>query len=163
MIWISLEELGQQDELDPLLNLLRLPVRRKAELQENSQQILERRLDLAESVLPILMQRNPNFTLEQMMVVVKIPTQELRHSRAAQELIEEGRQQGQAEGRRAEAASMTLRQLTRRCGPLDDVTIARIQALPLERLEALANALLDFSGAADLAAWLAAESAHACC
>ena len=117
------------------------------ELQLSSQQILERRPDLAESVFPILMQRNPNFTLEQMMVYVKIPTQELRHSRAAQELIEEG----QADGRRAEAASMTLRQLSRLCGPLDDVTIARIQAFPLERLEELGLALLDFRGAADLA------------
>jgi predicted transposase YdaD len=110
------------------------------------------------------MQRHPNFTLEQMMVYVKIPTQELRHSRAAQELIEEGRQQGKAEGRRAEAASMILRLLTRRCGPLSEATTARIQELPLERLEALADALLDFSsGAADLTAWLAAESAHARC
>jgi len=115
VIWISLEELGQQDQLDPLLNLLRLPVLHEPELQLSSQQILERRPDLAESVFPILIQRHPNFTLEQMMVVVKFPTQELRHSRAAQELIEEGRQegrleghqQGQAEGRRAEATSIT--------------------------------------------------------
>jgi predicted transposase YdaD len=158
VIWISLEELGRQDEIDPLLNLLRLPVLHEPELQLSSQQILERRPDLAESVFPILMQRHPNFTLEQMMVYVKIPTQELRHSRAAQELIEEGRQEGQAEGRRAEAASMTLRLLTRRCGPLSEATIARIQALPLERLEALGLALLDFRGAADLAAWLDAQA-----
>ena len=113
------------------------------------------------------MQRHPNSTLEQMMVYVKIPNQELRHSRAAQELIEEGRQEGlqlgEAEGRRAEAASMTLRLLTRRCSPLSEATTARIQALPQERLEALADALLDFSGAEDLTAWLAAESAHARC
>ena len=62
-------------------------------LQLNSQQILERRPDLAESVLPSLMQRHRNFTLEQMMVVVKIPTQELHHSWAALELIEEGEAQ----------------------------------------------------------------------
>ncbi|MCX5946997.1 MAG: DUF4351 domain-containing protein [Cyanobacteria bacterium] len=30
-----------------------------------------------------------------------------------------------------------------------------MQALPLERLESLADALLDFQGPADLAAWLA--------
>jgi hypothetical protein len=118
------------------------------ELQRSSQQILEGRPDLAESVFPILMQWHPNFTLEQMMVVVKIPTQELRHSRSAQQLIEEG----QADGRRAEAASITLRQLTRRCGLLSEATTARIQALPLELLEALGLALLDFSGAGDLAA-----------
>jgi predicted transposase YdaD len=96
------------------------------------------------------MQRHPHFTLEQMMVVVKIPTQELRHSRAAQELIQEGEARGEARGE----VKATLRQLSRFCGPLDDVTIARIQALPLERLEALGLALLDFNGAADLTAWL---------
>jgi len=41
------------------------------------------------------------------------------------------------------------------CGPLTDATTARIQALPLEQLEALADALLDFTGPADLATWLA--------
>ena len=50
---------------------------------------------------------------------------------------------------------VTLRLLARRCGPLSEATIACIQALPLERLEALADALLDFRGAADLTAWLA--------
>ena len=36
-------------------------------------------------------------------------------------------------------------------------TTAQIQALPLEQLEALADALLDFQGPADLATWLAAN------
>lgn len=39
VIWVSLEELGQQDQLDPLLNLLTLPVRHEPELQLSSQQI----------------------------------------------------------------------------------------------------------------------------
>jgi hypothetical protein len=33
--------------------------------------------------------------------------------------------------------------------------MTRIQALPLQQLEALAEALLDFTGPDDLAAWLA--------
>jgi hypothetical protein len=37
---------------------------------------------------------------------------------------------------------------------------AQIQALPLEKLEALADALLDFQGPADLAAWLAAHTTN---
>lgn len=37
---------------------------------------------------------------------------------------------------------------------LHDFTQSRIRALPLERLESLAEALLDFQGADDLAAWL---------
>ena len=50
---------------------------------------------------------------------------------------------------------MTLRLLNRRCGPLSEVTTARIKDLTLEQLEALAEALLDFTGRDDLAAWLA--------
>jgi len=58
-----------------------------------------------------------------------------------------------------------LRLLNRRCGPLTGATTAQIQALPVEKLEALAVgeafsagvALLDFQGPADLVAWLAAN------
>ena len=50
---------------------------------------------------------------------------------------------------------MAIRQLNRRCGPLGEAATARIQTLPLDQLEALAEALLDFTGADDLANWLA--------
>ena len=79
----------------------------------------------------------------------------LLHTRAAQILLDRGRQEGEARGRAAEAAAVTLRLLNRRCGPLTDASTDRIQALPLEQLEALAEALLDFTGQADLATWLA--------
>ena len=92
------------------------------------------------------------------MVIAGIPAKELRHTRAAQQWIEEGRQEGEARGRQeGEAqgeAKVTLRLLNRRCGRLSDATTAEIQVLPLEQLEALAEALLDFSGPADLTAWL---------
>ena len=89
------------------------------------------------------------------MVIAGIPTDQLLHTRAAQDLLDRGRQEGEAQGelrgRASEAAAVTLRQLNRRCGPLSDTTTARIQALPLEQLEALAEALLDFGGPIDLA------------
>ena len=52
---------------------------------------------------------------------------------------------------------MALRLLNRRCGPLSEATTAQIQALPVDQLEALADALLDFQAPADLAAWMAAN------
>jgi hypothetical protein len=58
------------------------------------------------------------------------------------------------EGRQIEAAALALRQLQRRFGVLPRNQQAQIQALPLPQLEALAEALLDFQGPADLAAWL---------
>jgi predicted transposase YdaD len=67
----------------------------------------------------------------------------------------EGLQTGRLEGRQAEAAAMTLRLLQRRCGSLAPAQATRIQSLPLAELEALADALLDFQGPADLTAWLA--------
>jgi hypothetical protein len=47
-----------------------------------------------------------------------------------------------------------MRLLQRRCGGLTPSQEARIRALPLPQLEALAEALLDFRGPADLEAWL---------
>ncbi len=91
------------------------------------------------------------------MVIAGIPLDELRHTRAAQDWLAEGRQEGRQEGRRDEAAAMTLRLLNRRCGPLSETTAAQIQALPVDQLEALADALLDFNGPADLTTWLAHE------
>ena len=89
------------------------------------------------------------------MVIAGIPTDQLLHTRAAQDLLDRGRQEGREEGEAQGEAKVTLRLLNRRCGPLSEVTTAAIQALPLQQLEALAEALLDFSGPADLAAWLA--------
>ena len=92
---------------------------------------------------------------DRIVVIAGIPSKDLRHTRAAQQWIEEGRQEGEARGRALGEATVTLRQLNRRCGPLSDATTAEIQALPLEHLEALAEALLDFSGPQDLTTWLA--------
>ena len=166
VIWLSLEELGQQADLDPLLALLTLPVRPEAELKASTQQILARRPDLLSTVLTMLFERFSTFTPEEIMVIAGIPTDQLLHTRAAQILLDRGRQEGEARGRQegeargrqeGEAqgeAKVTIRQLNRRCGPLSDATTARIQSLPLEQLETLADALLDFAGAADLEAWL---------
>ncbi len=155
--WISLEELSQQPNLDPLLNLLTLPIRPESELAASSQQILASRPDLDTVVLFMLVQRFPQLTEAEIMVIAGIPREEIRHTRAVQDWLAEGRQEGLEEGRRDEASAMTLRLLNRRCGPLTGATTAQIQALPLDQLEALADALLDFQGPADLAAWLAAH------
>jgi predicted transposase YdaD len=151
VIWLSLEELGQQADLDPWLTLLTLPVRPEAELKRSTQQVLERHPELLSAVLTMLFERLPTLTTEELMVFAGIPTDQLLHTRAAQMLLDRGREEGEALGE----AKVTLRLLNRRCGPLSEVTTARIQALPLDQLEALAEALLDFSGPDDLANWLA--------
>jgi len=162
VVWLNLEELSQETNLDPLLNLLTLPVRPEAELSASSQQILAKRPDLETVVLPMLVQRFPQLSEAEIMVIAGIPREEIRHTRAVQDWLAEGRQEGLREGEaRGEArgeAKVTLRLLNRRCGPLTGTTTAQIQALPVDQLEALADALLDFQGPADLAAWLAGNT-----
>jgi predicted transposase YdaD len=166
VMWLNLEELSQQPDLDPLLNLLTLPVRPESELAASSHQILARRPDLDKVVLAMLMQRLPQLSNKEIMVIAGIPMEELRHTRAAQDWLAAGRQEGEAKGRQEGEAKgrqegeavVTLRLLNRRCGPLTDATTAHIQALPLGQLEALADALLDFTGPDDLATWLAANA-----
>jgi predicted transposase/invertase (TIGR01784 family) len=68
----------------------------------------------------------------------------------AQTLRQEGRQEGWQE----QAAKNVLRLLHRRLGILPATQQDFIRGLPLERLEALLDALLDFTTAADLDNWL---------
>jgi predicted transposase YdaD len=69
-----------------------------------------------------------------------------------------GEARGVALGQFQGEAKVTLRLLSRRCGPLSAEQESVIRSLPLERLEALAEALLDFEGMADLNSWLAANA-----
>ncbi len=67
MHWINLEELSQQPNLDPLLNLPTLP------------KPIQRFLQLSE---------------EQITVIAGIPREKIRHSSAVQDYIGEGRKEG---------------------------------------------------------------------
>lgn len=64
--------------------------------------------------------------------------------------LEEGRQEGRQEGER----KVILRQLRKRLGALDREFEDQINALSAERLADLEEALLDFTGRADLEVWL---------
>jgi hypothetical protein len=154
VFWLSLEELGREPGLDPLVSLLTLPVRPMPEIPGATDQILRPRPDLIDTVLTILGERFPQLTREEIMALINLPTDHLRDTRFGRELIEEGRLEGRQEGEARGEAKLALRLLNRRCGPLSEATTARIQALPLQQLELLTDALLDFSGPADLAAWL---------
>jgi hypothetical protein len=57
-----------------------------------------------------------------------------------------------------QALNMVMRQLSRKVGALSDEVRSPLQSLSIGQLEALAEALLDFSSAEDLSAWLADQS-----
>jgi predicted transposase YdaD len=73
----------------------------------------------------------------------------MRESVIYQEILQEGKQE--------EALTYTMRLLTRRIGKLEPELEAQIRGLTTPELEDLGEALLDFSEAADLAAWLQAR------
>jgi hypothetical protein len=62
-------------------------------------------------------------------------------------------------GREAQCR-LVLRQLRKRLGAVDRVTEERIEALPAEAIEQLAEALLDFSHRDDLESWLHAQGSE---
>ncbi len=66
----------------------------------------------------------------------------------------QGEKRGLNQGLQQEAQSLVLRLLPRRCGQLSHEQELSVRALPLEKLEALAEALLDFDGPEALDAWL---------
>ncbi|MGB8702310.1 MAG: Rpn family recombination-promoting nuclease/putative transposase [Thermosynechococcaceae cyanobacterium] len=70
-----------------------------------------------------------------------------------QEGVLKGRLEGFQEALQREQA-LILRLLTRRIGDMDAGVRSQIESLSLDRLEALGEALLDFSEPADLAHWL---------
>ncbi len=72
-----------------------------------------------------------------------------------QDIKKQGVEQGIEQGRKQQANLMILRQLKRRIGEIEPSLSTRITGLSVEQLEALGDALLDFSSRDDLDAWLA--------
>jgi hypothetical protein len=68
--------------------------------------------------------------------------------------MEQGIEQGIEQGRQVEGVSLILRQLTRRIGAIPANLVEQISQLPIETLENLGEALLDFENEADLVNWL---------
>jgi hypothetical protein len=153
--WVDLAALARQPDLDPLLAL---PVQKEPDLGPCAQRILALRPDLIELIVPILSERFQGLSPSQIMATLGISKDFWRHTRAFQDILAEGRQEGRElgheEGRRREASALASRLLERRCGSIDASTSSRIEALSLPQLEELALALLDFRGAEDLQTWL---------
>jgi predicted transposase YdaD len=78
----------------------------------------------------------------------------MRESVIYQEILQEGEQKGEERSILKGEQAVILRQLTRRVGEISPELQSQIQGLSLYQLEALADALLDFSALADLRTWL---------
>ena len=72
-------------------------------------------------------------------------------------IYQEWREELLQEGRQEEGRSLILRQLNHRLGDVSSDLQSQVQGLSLEQLEALGEALLDFSASTDLVSWLQAH------
>ena len=159
--WIELLPAAEDSPTPPLTQVMSLLLQPEPLLPQLTAELRDqaRSSAAAAAVLPlipaILLTRFTNRPIQEICAMGGITLEEFTQSRAYREIFGAGEARGEARGKAQEAAAVTLRLLNRRCGLLDAATIARINALPLEQLEALADALLDFGGRSDLDAWLA--------
>jgi predicted transposase YdaD len=82
------------------------------------------------------------------------PVYEQWRKETLQEGRQEGRQEGIQLGLQQGERSLILRQLSRGVGTMSPDVMSQVEALPLQHLEALGEALLDFTNADDLMTWL---------
>jgi predicted transposase YdaD len=82
---------------------------------------------------------------------------ELQQTRVYQEAKAEGKVEGKAEEREIglqRERALVLKQLNRKLGNLSPQLQSQVSALPINRLESLGEALLDFTSFTDLETWL---------
>jgi predicted transposase YdaD len=123
-----------------------------------SRALVEQQPELSGLIATMLWKRLPHLSLEEVMTIAGIQLAELCETRAYQDILakgrEEGLEQGLDKGGQREAALLVLKQLRRRFGSVSANDAATIGGLRTAALEDLAEALLAFGSSVDLEAWL---------
>lgn len=119
--------------------------------QEESQAGNSAIIELIMTIMVYKFENKSRIEVEEMLGIT------LQETRVYREIKEEGIQEGEGRGKQREK-SLILRLLNRRVGELPEDVRQQVEALPLEQLENLGEALLDFSSMADLQAWLNREN-----
>jgi predicted transposase YdaD len=105
-----------------------------------------------------------NTSIAEIIAMEDITLQDFNQSVAYKEIFglgeqrgrEQGLKRGLQKGLQEDVLDITLRLLRRRCGGQSPEQDTQVRALSLPKLEALAEALLDFQGPDDRKAWLTA-------
>lgn len=159
---VYLDELAAISELSPGLGTLRLMVEPAATVPAAARSLLARvqqsaiptaeAARLIELIETVVVYTFPRLSREEIATMLGL-TDLVKDSRFYQETRAEALQEGREEGEKA----LILRLLQRKLGEVPEELQEQVRQLPLERLEALGEALLDFEGVADLQAWLAQQ------
>jgi predicted transposase YdaD len=78
----------------------------------------------------------------------------MRESAIYQDILAEGEVKSEGKWRIEEARTLVIRLLTRKLGNVSPTLLAKIEVLPLERVESLGEDLLDFTSIDNLEQWL---------
>lgn len=161
---VYLQDLLVAENLSPNLALLKLIITPETDVILEAQQILNNatteaefklKLDLVEA---ILVNKFPQLTIEEVQKMLNLREADVTQTRFYQEVLQigrrEGTQQGVQQGVQQGEANMVIRLLARRCGEISIEQQDQVRSLPLESLETLGEALLDFQGITDLEHWL---------
>ncbi|MCC5609986.1 Rpn family recombination-promoting nuclease/putative transposase [Nostoc sp. CHAB 5834] len=153
---VYLDELGDLREQPLGLGLMLLTnVTSETEAVEGARFLLEQARQQSEQaiidlVTTIIVYKFSKLSREEIATMLGL---NLEEPRAILEAKEEGREEGKVEGER----TIILRLLNRRVGNIPDTLLSQIQGLSLEQLEALGDAMFDFSSLEDLSGWLQGE------
>jgi Domain of unknown function (DUF4351) len=82
---------------------------------------------------------------------IKLPTEREN----VMELTTSWKEEGIVQGRESATRALAIKLLTRKLGNISPELLARVNGLNLDRVEALAEDLLDFTSVGDLERWLA--------
>ncbi|MDJ0617937.1 MAG: Rpn family recombination-promoting nuclease/putative transposase [Calothrix sp. MO_192.B10] len=156
---IYLDELGNIRQLPVWVALMVLTTIEDGQAVEQAKYLLARNqqeeaqpanraiMELITTIMVYKFEDKSQREVEQMLGIT------LQETRVYREIKEEGIKEGIKEGLQREK-SLVIRLLTRRVGELPQQVRQQVESLPVEQLENLGEALLDFSSMADLQTWL---------
>ena len=157
---LYLQDLLHQNRLSPNLALLQLIILPKTKTIEAAQNLLKisksqpefrQKLDLVEA---ILVNKFPNLSLEEILKMLNLKTADITQTRFYRDVFQLGIQEGEQKGRQEGEAKLIIRLLNRRFEIVSSNQENQIRALSLPQLEALGEALLDFTNSTDIDTWL---------
>ena len=166
---IYLDDYQNRTDLSPTLEFIRLIASDKQQTITRAKELADRLdkidLDSLDFIETILVYKLPHLSREEIKKMLALNEVELRQTRFYQEVSAEGRQEGKQEGlqegkqegKQEECILLLSRLLRRKFGlqPQLENSLQELTSLPLEKLEDLADDLLDFNGVTDLETWLA--------
>jgi predicted transposase/invertase (TIGR01784 family) len=150
---VYLDELGEIEELPIGIGLMVLTTLEGDEAKTEARSAIERSggdRDIIEMITKIVVYKFNSLSRDEVNVMLGI---ELQQTRVYQEAKAEGKFEEREIGLQRERA-LIIKLLTRKLGNLSQQLLDRVNSLEIERVETLAEALLDFNSLSDLESWL---------